>query len=452
MSTTNGAMDQTEKLQKASRQIRYLAQYAIVEETGISQAAKYTVMTVAGLVVAFIAWAGLMEVDEVATSFGTVVPAKSVQVVQHLEGGIVGEILVEDRAMVDKGQVLVRLNPVQAKAEFDQMQSRRVGLLVRSERLQAFVEGRDPKFDDVDPRFADLIEDQKDILVANTERWISQSRVLEEQIQQKRAEIFAAQQQQRAVKEQLNLVSQEVEMREKLFEKGYTSKVDVFAAKRQRAAAQSELSRLRGQEATATKALEELNRRIIDLDNNQRQDALGELGTVSVELKQIDDAMARLQDRVTRLDVVSPVRGFVQNLKAKTIGAVIPAGGVLMEIVPMDDELQVEAKISTQDVGHVKPGQSVNVKVASYDFVRYGSVEGVLKDVSATTYVDEKDGTPYYRGRVTLTQGWIGDKGSNNLLIPGMTVQADIITGNKTLLQYLLKPLQRSYSQAFHER
>jgi len=445
-------MQEQDKLKRASRQIRHLAQYAIVEETGISHVSKYAVRAVVGLVLAFLVWAGFMKVDEIAVTYGTVVPSSSVQVVQHLEGGIIGEIYVRDREMVDQGQVLVRLNPVQAKAEYDQMLSRRAGLLVRAERLRAFVDGRKADFSGIDPKYANLVEDQREILDANTERWISQSNVLEEQIKQKREEIFAAQQQQKSVKQQLDIVSKEVEMREKLFEKGYTSKVDVYAIQRQRAAAESELSRLKGQEATAAKALEELNQRIIDLDNNQRQDALGELGTITAEIAQVDDAVEELRDRFNRLDVVSPVRGYVQNLQAKTIGSVIPAGGVLMEIVPVDDELQVETKINTRDVGHLHAGLEVNVKVASYDFVRYGSIKGTLLDVSATTYVDEKDGSPYYRGRVTLEKPYVGGSPDKNKIMPGMTVQADVITGSKTLLQYLLKPLQTSFSQAFHER
>lgn len=439
-------------LEKGSRQIRHLAQFAIVEESGISAVSKVAVTVVSGLVAAFVIWAAFMHIDEVAVTFGTVVPAHSVQVVQHLEGGIVREILVEDHAMVEAGQPLVRLDAAQAAAELEQTQSRRAGLAIRAERLRAFVDGREADFANVAGKYASLVSGQSEILAANLQRAISQRKVFEEQIQQKREEIYAAQQQQKGVSEQLRLVSEEVKMRETLFNSGYSSKVDVYAVQRQRAAAESELSRLKGQEATAAKALEELSKRITDLDNNLRQDALGELGTVSAEIAQIDDVLGRLQDRVTRLEIVSPVKGYVQNLKAKTVGSVVPAGGMLMEIVPVDDELLVETHISTRDVGHLHAGQRVTVKVASYDFVRFGSVDGTLRGISATTYIDEKDGTPYYKGWVLLAQPWVGKIAGENPVMPGMTVQADVITGDKTLLQYLLKPLQASFSQAFRER
>jgi membrane fusion protein, adhesin transport system len=440
------------KLEKATRQIRHLAQFAIVEESGISAVSRAAVIIVSAVVAAFIVWASFMRIDEVAVTFGTAVPSRSVQVVQHLEGGIVREILVEDRAMVEAGQVLVRLDPIQASAELEQAQSRRAGLAIKSERLRAFVENRQPDFSGFGVKYAPMIVDQLDILRANSERWSSQRKVFEEQIMQKREEIRAAQNQQRSAEEQLKLVSEEVGMREQLYNSGYSSKVDFYAVRRQRAAVEAELSRLRGQEATAAKALEELAKRIGDLDNNIRQDTLGELGTVSTELVQVEESMSRLHDRVNRLEIVSPAKGFVQNLKAKTVGAVVPAGGMLMEIVPVDDELLVETRISTRDVGHLHSGQKVIIKVASYDFVRFGSVEGTLRDISATTYVDEKDNQPYYKGWVLLEHPYVGKTEGQNRILPGMTVQADIITGDKTLLQYLLKPLQASFSQAFRER
>lgn len=440
------------KLEKASRQVRHLAHFAIVEEAGMSAVSRLSVIIVTAVVVCFVLWAGVMKMDEVASTFGSVVPARSVQVVQHLEGGIVREILVEDRAMVQAGQVLVRLDPVQATAEMEQAESRRVGLMLKAERLRAFVDGRKPDFGVVAAKFQGLAADQIDILRADTERWLSQGNVLAEQLNQKREEIAAAAAQERAVRDQLSLVAEEAVMRETLYKAGHTSKVDYFAVLRQKSAIESEISRLQGQQRTAAKAMEELERRLADLDNNQRQDALKDLGTVTAELSQVDESVARLQDRVKRLEVVSPVRGYVQNLKAKTVGAVVPAGGQIMEIVPTDDDLLVETKINTRDVGHLIAGQKVIIKVASYDFVRYGSVEGTLKSVSATTYLDEKDNTPYYKGWVQMSHPWVGDKAAGNVILPGMTVQADIVTGQKTLLQYLLKPIHASVAQAFHER
>ncbi|MBI5162546.1 MAG: HlyD family type I secretion periplasmic adaptor subunit [Magnetospirillum sp.] len=438
--------------EKASRHVRHLAQYAIVEEGGISTVSRAMVVVISVVLAVFIVWASVLKIEEVAVTFGTAVPSHSVQVVQHLEGGIVRDILVEDRAMVEAGQVLLRFDPIQASAEMEQAQSRRAALTVRAERIRAFVEGRKPDFSATADKFQGLANDQSDILRANSERWTSQRNVFAEQIMQKREEVNAVLQQQKAVREQLKILGEEESIRENAFNQGISSKVDFFAVRRQRAAMDSELSRLQGQERTARKALDELEKRIADLDANLRQDAFNDLGTVTAELSQVEESVARLEDRVKRLEVISPVKGFVQNLKAKTVGAVVPAGGMIMEIVPVDDDLLVETKISTRDVGHLHEGQKVVVKVATYDFVRYGSVSGTLKQISATTYIDEKDNSPYYKGWVSLPQAWVGDHPDENRILPGMTVQADIITGEKTLLQYLLKPIHVSLAQAFRER
>ncbi|OAN53687.1 hypothetical protein A6A04_13865 [Paramagnetospirillum marisnigri] len=438
--------------ERGSRQIRHLAQYAIVEEGGTSAVSRAMVILVSLVLLAFILWASFLKIDEVAVTFGSAVPSRSVQVVQHLEGGIVRDILVEDRAMVSQGQVLLRLDPVQAQAELEQAVSRRAALSVRAERIRAFTEGREANFTKTATKFQGLASDQSDILRANTERWMSQHAVIDEQIQQKREEIKAVRQQQHAVREQLKLLGEEEVIREDAFKEGVSSKISVFAARRQRAAMESELSRMQGQEQTARKALDELEKRAIDLDANLRQDAFNDLGTVTAELSQVEEAILRLEDRVKRLEITAPVKGYVQNLKAKTVGAVIPAGGMVMEIVPVDGELQVETKISTRDVGHLREGQQVILKVATYDFVRYGTVKGLLKQISATTYIDEKDASPYYKGWIVLEKPYVGSQSGENPILPGMTVQADIITGDKTLLQYLLKPIHVSLAQAFRER
>lgn len=319
--------------------------------------------------------------------------------------------------------------------------------------MRAFLTGREPDFSFItDPRYHHLIRDQRDIYAATVARWKSQRTVIESEILQKEAEVTAASRQIEAVSRQIALIGEEVEMLRTLYEQGHASKTRYFAVRREQAAAESELSRLEGQRDTAKQALVELQGRIADLDALEREDAVGELGTVTAELAQVNEALARATDQVTRLEVTSPVTGFVQNLQVRNPGTVIPAGGVLMEVVPVDDELMVEARISTRDIGHVTPGQPVTVKVSSFDFVRYGAIEGTLESISATTYVDEKTGQPYYKGMVTLSRPYVGEDPEANRVLPGMTVQADIVTGKKTLLEYILKPIYVSLAHAFRER
>ncbi len=176
------------------------------------------------------------------------------------------------------------------------------------------------------------------------------------------------------------------------------------------------------------------------------------MGTVTAETSQVQELIHQLEDRFNRLQIVSPVRGYVKDIKIKSKGGIVPAGGIVMEVVPIDDELRVETRISTKDVGHVNLGQPVTVKVASFDFARYGSVSGVLDNISATTYIDETNGAPYYKGIVKLDTPYVGEDPEQNKIVSGMTVQADIMTGEKTLSQYLLKPIYVSLQQSFRER
>ncbi len=435
----------------SSRQLRYMAQSVLLEEMGVSALARGVVVVISVMVVAFIVWASFMTMQEVAVTYGSVVPKSSVHAVQHLEGGIIREVLVEERQMVEAGQPLARLDPVQAEADLEQTRAREIALRLRAERLRAFAERREPNFNAMTPpRFGDLIADQEDILRANQERWDTQRQVILSEISQKEAEITASHEQELATLAQLSLLREEEALRKRMYESQLATKVDYFAVRRQVAAMESELHRLEGQQNTAREALVELRDRLTDLDSNQRQDALNELGTVTAELAQVQEALARATDRADRLTVISPVRGFVQNLQARNPGAIVPAGGMLMEIVPVDDELLAETKVSTRDVGHLRLGQEVSVKVSTFDFVRYGDVKGELRSISATTYVDEKSGESYYKAKIKLNHPYVGH--SSNQLTPGMTVQADIITGEKTLMEYILKPIVISLNQAFRER
>jgi HlyD family type I secretion membrane fusion protein len=176
------------------------------------------------------------------------------------------------------------------------------------------------------------------------------------------------------------------------------------------------------------------------------------MGDVNAEINEVNQRITAEADRLNRLEVVAPTRGLIQDLKVSTPGAVLQPGDALMTLVPIDDTLIVESRIQTRDVGHVQVGQPVNVRVTAYDFARYGDVQGLLADVSPTTFFDEQTGQPYYKGFVELGQGFVGDRPGRNPILPGMTVDASIITGEKTVLAYLLRPVYISLTQAFQER
>ncbi len=240
-------------------------------------------------------------------------------------------------------------------------------------------------------------------------------------------------------------------MRRSLYEQGLNSKVLFLNIQRELNEAQGNLSGVVAEQARARETIAEAKLRLNELEKSQREESITELGRLGGEIAQAREALRKLRDRVARLEIVAPTRGYIKGLQFTTIGGVIAPAQVVMELVPIDDVLIAETRISTEDIGHVHLGQPVTVKVSAFDFIRYGGIQGELVSISASTFVDE-DGRPYYKGKVALEADAVGEGASAQKIIPGMTVQADIQTGERTLLQYLLKPVYVSLDQAFSER
>lgn len=438
------------RVQRASRQTRYLAQSIVLEETGTARLVRIAMMVVSGIVMAFLIWTAITRIEEVAVTFGSVVPSDSVKVVQHLEGGIVDRILVSEGQLVEKGETILVFSESQARSDFEQMLARQASLKARAERLRALGTGADPDFSMLGPQFAGLVADQIAIYQIQRAAYDSARAVVLQQIDQRQAELNQLLNQRASLQQQIDLVSEEVAMRETLLEKGLTPRVVYLDARRDQAQAQADLTNLLGQIASSREALGEARTRLTDLEATRKQDYLNEMGQVTSELAQVTENVNKLDDRVSRLEVRAPARGLIQDMKVKTEGAVLPPGGELLSVVPVDEGLLVETRINTRDIGHIEVGQPVSVKVTAYDFSRYGAVDGKLVRISPTTYMDEEN-QPYYKGMVELAHPYVGEAGFNPVL-PGMSVQADIVTGEKTLMQYLLKPIYVSMEQAFRER
>lgn len=439
------------KVKLGGRQIRYLAQSVILEEAGSSSLVRMAMMTVSAVICAFIIWAAIAEVEEVAATTGEVIPTGRVQKIQHLEGGIVNAIYVKDGVTVEKGDILVRLDPSQARAELEQTRARLASLTLEAERHRAFGKAEQPNFDIVDPEFSAMIDDQRAIFQSQVEALENRGAVLQKQIEQRQTELTLFDQRSQTLQKNLNLLQEELSVRRKLFNKGLSSKLLYLSIQREVNDAKGEVDTMDSEAIRTRESLEEAVNRLAELESNSREEALSKMGDVTSELAQVRESLRRLNDRVERLEIKAPVTGIVKGLKTHTLGGVLPPGGELMEIVPVDDKMIVEAQISTRDIGHVRTGQTVNVKVVTYDYARYGGITGLLTDISASTFVDEQ-GMPYYRGIVELDQNYVGHQEGVNQVLPGMPVQADVNTGTKTLLQYLLKPIYTSLSQGFRER
>jgi HlyD family secretion protein/adhesin transport system membrane fusion protein len=432
---------------------RHLAQAIVFEEGGVGPMVRGTMVTTIMTVVALIVWSAVTPVKEVAVTNGQVLPSSFIRPIQHLEGGIVQHVMVREGQYVKQGEVLLRLDPAQAMSELEQMRARESGLALRAERLRAFAEGRAPDFSQAsdDPSGSFQAQDQGIIYGAQEQARQSALLVLEKQIDQRHSDIQMYQDQISAMTQQIDLLGKEVAIREVLAEKGLTSQIVLLNIEREYERLMGERSRSQGQLKTARDALAEAVTRLRDQRSKMTHDAYNEMGTVTAELAQLREARSKLEDRVERLEITAPVNGIVQELSVTSPGTVIQQGAVVTKIVPVDDLMMVETQITPRDIGHVKTGQPVRIKVASYDFARFGAVTGTITQVSPSTFLDEKK-APYYKGTVALDKAYVGDNPELNHVLPGMTVQVDVVTGEKTILQYLLKPIYLAATQAFQER
>ncbi|WP_417836852.1 HlyD family type I secretion periplasmic adaptor subunit [Thalassospira tepidiphila] len=440
-----------QRFRRSRRMARYLSHAVLLEEGGISVFVRSAMVMLSVGFLALIAWSATTEIKETAITFGQVMPTSAVNKIQHLEGGIIEQIMVRDGDLVEQGQVLIRLKADGAQAELSQTETRLGNLQLEAERYRALAEGREPDFTTLMVQYPELAQNQDEIYRIQTELDANQSEILQVQIKERNAELAQLSEQEATLRKSVDLLSQEVTMRRSLYEQGLNSKVLFLNIQRELNEAQGNLSGVIAEKARARETIAEANLRLNELEKTQREEAITELGRLGGEIAQAREALRKLRDRVDRLEIIAPTRGYIKGLQFTTIGGVIAPAQVVMELVPVDDVLIAETRISTEDIGHVHLGQPVTVKVSAFDFIRYGGINGELVSISASTFVDE-DGRPYYKGKVALEADAVGEGASAQKIIPGMTVQADIQTGERTLLQYLLKPVYVSLDQAFSER
>jgi HlyD family secretion protein/adhesin transport system membrane fusion protein len=439
------------RFRRSRRMARYLSHAVLLEEGGISVFIRSAMIMLCVGFAALVAWSATTQIKETAVTYGQVMPSGAVNKIQHLEGGIISDILVRDGDLVEKGQVLMRLQPDAAQAELSQAETKLASLELEAERYRSLAEGRVPDFSRLKDKYGDLASDQLEIYRIQTELNESQGKILQVQISERTSELAQLEEQKKTLQKSVSLLNQEVTLRRSLYEKGLNSKVIFLNIQRQLNEAQGNLSSVIGEIASAHEKIAEANLRLNELEKSQREDALSKMGDLSGQIAQAREALRKLRDRRTRLDIRAPARGYIKGLNFTTIGGVIGPGQVVMELVPVDEALVAETRISTEDIGHVHVGQPVSVKVSAFDYIRYGSINGVLKSISASTFVDD-NGRPYYKGKVALQSDTVGKGRLQQKIIPGMTVQADIQTGERSLLKYLLKPVYVSLDEAFSER
>lgn len=433
------------------RDLNDLTRSVLYEEVPNQNLMRLTTFVIGLGFIAFISWAGNTNVNEVARAQGEIIPSGYSQIVQHLEGGIIAEIMIEEGDLVQAGQELVRMGGIGAEEDFAGLSQRQTTLLLQAERLKALAYDEEPDFSKIAGEDEKAIAYQQRILESARDAYEGEKKVLADQLAQKENTLERLIAQKETAEKELASGQELLTMKESLEESGSVSKKDLIDSERDVTRLEGDVNAIDAQISEAKQAISEFENRLQTLEVKTRDEAIKELENIETQIAQNKETLGKLKGRVARMSVQSPVRGLVKGLQVNTIGGVVGAGQPIMEIVPLDRTLIVEAHIQPRDIGSLNVGQAARVKVSAFDFSRYGVIEGELEFLSATTFIDDK-GNSFYKGRIKLNKNYVGLDPKRNLILPGMTVEADIVTGEKTVLAYLLKPIHTSLSSAFRER
>jgi adhesin transport system membrane fusion protein len=388
-------------------------------------------LTFLALLAAFVLWAHFAILDEVKRGDGKVVPSRQTQVVQTLEGGIVGEILVQEGAIVQQGQSLMRIDDTKFASEFGEIRERRAAMAARVARLEAEARGRN------EVTFPDQLDQVVPASVA------TETSVFKMRARRLAQDVDVLNQQVTRLTESLKLLDRELALTRKLYNQKVVPEIEMLRLDRQ-------ATEMRGQ-------LAESQAKIAYAITSFRSQADEDLAKSKGDLAVLDENIKSAQDRVRRTDLKAPVHGIVNKLNVTTVGAVVQPGANLMDIIPLDDSLLVEGRIRPQDIAFIRPQQDAVVKISAYDSSVYGSLKGKVERISADTIVDEKAERPerqetFYRVMVRTEKNHLGTAKNSLPIIPGMVATVEILTGEKSVLDYLLRPARTLRDEALRER
>lgn len=403
--------------------------------------------------VLFIIWANLATLDEVTRGDGKIIPSSDVQALQSIDPGIVEEFLVKEGDLVERGQVLMRLRDIEASSDLGANRARYMGLLASITRLQAQAEGKDEVVfpDEVKKEAANSVVEELNAFRANKLQLAGQMNVLQQQMTQREQELDELDTRIGDVRGVLHLQQKEMNMIRPLVEKGSAPKLELLQLQRGMQERRTELNSLTSSKPRVESAIDEAKARLDDVTQTAKTEAQVELAAKLTELNEIRERMSGLQERKGRKEIKSPVSGTIQELSVSTVGGVVRAGEDIIKIVPKDDQLIVEARVKPSDRAFIYPGQPAIIKITAYDFSIYGGLKGELLDISADTIENEK-GETFYRVRLRTYETQLKRKGEILPIIPGMVASVDILTGKKTVMQYLIKPFIKTLDNAMNER
>ncbi len=398
---------------------------------------------------ALLVWAAIAEVDEVTRGQGRVIPSSQLQVVQSVDGGVVEELAVREGQTVEAGDLLLRIDPTRFVSNLLESRATAQALQAKAARLEALTRG---------VPFAVSAELERDIpaIVAHERRLFETSResidaqiaIARQQVGQRQQELAEARARREQAARGLELAQRELEVTRPLVQSGAVSDVDILRLERDVARMRGERDQAAAQIARVQAAISEAEGKVQEVELAVRNQWRAELSETMSKLGSLGESARGLEDRVKHAEIRSPVRGTVKRLLVNTVGGVVQPGKEVVEIVPLDDALILEAKVSPRDIGFLRPGQPATVKFSAYDFAIYGGLDAVVEQISADSLVDE-EGETFYLVRVRTLERSLGE---GLPTIPGMLADVDVLTGKKSVLSYLVKPVLRARDSALTER
>lgn len=424
------------------------ADWAIAEQT--PKGARIVIwLSVASLAVLLL-WSAFAVLDEVTRGEGKVIPSRQIQILQSMDGGIVSEILAREGQTVKAGDLLLKVDPTRMVSSLRENQSQYLALLAKGARLRALAEGsRFTPPEEVAQQSPEIVEAERALYESRRAELDATIGVARQQSTQRAQELVSMRARREQAAQSYTLTARELEMTRPLVRTGAVSDVELLRLER-------DVARYRGERDSANSdiprlesAVAEANRKIQEIELTFRNVARSELSEVNAKLSTLSEGSAALEDRVKQTEIRSPVNGTVKQLKVNTVGGVVQPGKDVIELVPSDDALLLEAKVLPRDIAFLRPGQKALVKFTAYDFAVYGGLEATLEQIGADSVVDEK-GNAYFVVRVRTLSNTIGQQ--KLPIIPGMVAEVDILTGKKTVLSYLLKPILRAKAKALTER
>ncbi|MGR5168367.1 HlyD family type I secretion periplasmic adaptor subunit [Vibrio astriarenae] len=423
----------------------------LVESQNTARTLALATWSVALCVIAFVTWSVVTQVDEIAKAKGAVIPEGEKQVLQSDIGGKLKQILVKEGQLVEKGQPLVEFDATFQRTALEELKSQQVTLLASIERMNALLDDREPNFGEFEIDFPEIVSQQKAQLNAQKGLYYQKRIVLEKDSEQIAEQLRVVEKTLPSYDKELNATKQELSILEKGYKAGNISRLRVLEMRQKLASIEQKIEEARGKKSVLIKQADSNEQKIEQLLAEAKAKVSDDRSKAVSDLSALNARVRSSQAKLTNTMLVSPLQGLVQSLPSTQNGGVIQPGGTVVEIVPVGGKADFKARLSPRDIGFVNVGQPTRIKIDAFDYSRFGALKGEVESISPTTSQSER-GEIYYEVVVSVETPYFRDNPDSFSILPGMTGEVDITTGEKSVFQYLWKPIYTNISVAFGER